>query len=108
MLLTEIVIFSSRSKVRSIVMIGKNPLFFGHLINRWVYDELSPEIRPELKRLNPPIDGKRKHCHHQFLTPDIGCPALDKQIMKVTTLLSVSDSKEDFEGLLEKSREKKK
>lgn len=83
----------------------KTPKFFGCLINRWVYKELSPEIHEELKRLNPVMEsGNRKHCHHQLLTQDIGCPALNKQIQKVTTLLSVSDSKEDFEKLLEKSK----
>jgi hypothetical protein len=84
-----------------------NPSFFGCLINRWIYRELSPEILDELKRLNPITEsGRRKHPHHQLLTQDIGCPALDKQIQKVTTLLSVSDTKEDFEKLLERSKEK--
>lgn len=83
----------------------KTPLFFGTLINKWIYKELSPEIHEELKRLNPVTDsGYRQHRHHQLLTQDIGCPALTKQIQKVTTLLSVSDSKEDFERLLEKSK----
>lgn len=83
----------------------KTPLFFGTLINKWIYKELSPEIHEELKRLNPVMEsGHRQHRHHQLLTQEIGCPALTKQIQKVTTLLSVSDSKEDFEKLLEKSR----
>ncbi len=83
----------------------KNPKFFGHLINRWVYNELSPEILGELQILNPITDsGCRKHTHHQLLTQEVGCPALTKQIQKVVTLMSVSDNKDDFEKLLEKSR----
>lgn len=97
--------FSHLKRFYGIEEMKKNPLFFGHLINRWIYKELSPEIHEELKRLNPVLNsGNRKHAHHQLLTQDIGCPALTKQIQKVTTLLSVSDSKEQFEKLLEKSR----
>jgi hypothetical protein len=82
----------------------KNPRFFGHLVNRYVYGEISGEVLEELKRKNPLEEGTRKARHHQFLTDDVGCPALHKQLVKVTTLMSVSDSKEEFEKLLEKSR----
>lgn len=82
----------------------KNPPFFGHLINRWVYDEISPELKPELQKKNPVTDkGHRKYQHHRFLTQEIGCPVLEKQVSKLITLMSASDTKEDFEILLEKS-----
>ncbi len=97
--------FSHLKRFYGLEEMKKTPKFFGCLINKWIYKELSPEIHEELKKLNPVTDaGHRKHCHHQLLTQDIGCPALNKQIQKVTTLLSVSDSKEDFERLLEKSK----
>ena len=99
--------FCQLKRMYGLEQMKKNPPFFGHLINRWVYDEISEELRPQLKKLNPVTEkGHRKHCHHQFLTQNVGCPALEKQIMKVTTLMSVSDSKEDFEILLEKSKPK--
>ncbi len=81
-----------------------NPLFAGHLINRYIYDAISPEVLEELKKRNPLNDkGNRNHKHHQFLSENIGHPALEKQIMKVNTLMSVSDSKDEFEKLFEKS-----
>lgn len=81
----------------------KTPKFAGHFINKYIYKELSEEILEELKRINPSVDGKRKHCHHQYLTHDVGHPALDKQIVKINTLMSISDSKDDFETLFNKS-----
>lgn len=99
--------FDHLKRMYGIEEMKKTPRHFGHFINRVVYNELSPEIHEELKRLNPVQEsGNRKHPHHQLLTPNIGCPALEKQIMKVTTLLSVSDTKEDFEKFFEKLKEK--
>lgn len=100
--------FDNLKRMYGIEKMKKTPMFFGHLITRWIYKELSPEIHEELKRLNPVLEnGHRKHSHHQLLTQDVGCPALEKQISKVTTLLSVSDTKDDFEKLLAKSKEGK-
>ncbi len=97
--------FSHLKRMYGLEEMKKNPPFFGHLINRYIYKELSPEIHEELKRLNPITEkGHRKHAHHQLLTLDVGCPALNKQIQKVVTLMSVSDDREDLEKLLEKSR----
>lgn len=97
--------FDHMKRMYGLQEMKKTPSFVGHLINRWIYAELSPEIHEELKRLNPVTEsGHRKHCHHQLLTQDIGCPALDRQILKVTTLMSASEDKEDFERLLEKSK----
>ncbi len=97
--------FSHLKRMYGIEEMKRTPAFVGHLINRWIYKELSPEIHEELKRINPVLEtGHRKHAHHRLLTPDIGCPALDKQIQKVVTLMSVSDSREDLEKLLEKSK----
>lgn len=99
--------FDNLKRIYGIEEMKKTPLYFGHFINRTIYNELSPEIHEELKRLNPVTEsGRRKHPHHILLTPDIGCPALEKQILKVTTLLSVSDTKEDFENLFDKSKPK--
>jgi P63C domain len=97
--------FSNLKRIYGFDSMKKNPQFFGCLINKWVYKELSSEIHEELKRINPVTEaGHRKHRHHQLLTQDIGCPALEKQITKVITLMSVSDTKEDFEKLLERSK----
>jgi len=91
-------------KVYSLPANKKMPSYVGHLINRWIYNEISPDVLIELKKRNPSENGRRKHCHHQLLTCDVGHPTLDKQIMKINTLLSVSDSKDDFEKLFDKSK----
>lgn len=84
-----------------------NPKFCGHLINRFIYNEISPDVLEELKRINPVQEsGIRKHCHHQLLTDDVGHPALEKQIIKINTIMSASDNKEDFEKLFNKIKEK--
>lgn len=98
--------FDHLKRMYGIEEMKSTPRYFGHFINRTVYQELSQEILDELKRLNPITDsGRRGHFHHQLLTPDIGCPALNKQISRVTTLLSVSDTKEEFEKLFGKLKE---
>jgi hypothetical protein len=78
----------------------KGPRYVGRLINKFVYEPLPPGVLQELKRVNPPNEkGYRKYKHHQFLTPDIGNPHLEKQIIEVTTLMRVADDKREFEGL---------
>jgi len=52
------------------------PQYFGHLINDLVYSRLAPGIMDELRRRNPPVDGRRKHKHHQLLTENVGEPRL--------------------------------
>lgn len=60
---------------------GKKPGVVGKYINNLVYDRLGPEILAELRKLNPKQeDGTRKHKHHQFLTDDIGNPALRQHL----------------------------
>lgn len=97
--------FENLKKMYGLEHLKGNPSFAGHLINKFIYNELSPEIHEELKRRNPVNEkGYRNSRHHQLLTHDIGCPALEKQIAKVNTLMSVSDSKEQFDLLYEKTR----
>ncbi len=87
----------------------KRPRYVGNMINLLVYEHLPPGVLPELKRLNPPNEsGRRKHTHHQFLTPETGHPHLDKQIIEVTTLMRVSDDKQAFKRLFEKAFPKRK
>jgi len=99
--------FNHFKRIYGIENMRGTPSYFGSLINKYVYKQLSPEIHEELKRLNPVTDKNyRRHAHHQFLTQDVGSPALNKQIQKMITLLSISDTKEELENFLEKSREK--
>lgn len=82
----------------------KRPKYVGQLINKLIYDKLPPGVLPELRRRNPTMpSGYRRYRHHQFLTAEIGNPHLDKQVVKVTTLMQVSDDKHIFKRLFDKA-----
>jgi hypothetical protein len=83
---------------------SKRTPLVGRLVNKYIYDQLPPGVHEELRRLNPRTPkGYRQHKHHQFLTADTGNKHLDRQISTVTTLMRISDSKEQFEVLFEKA-----
>jgi hypothetical protein len=72
--------------------------YIGKLTNSLIYEQLPPGVLDELKAKNPvnPATKKRRHTHHQLLTPEIGHSHLEKQIVSVTTLLRVSDNWSEF------------
>lgn len=78
--------------------------YIGKLTNSLIYEQLPQGVLDELKQKNPrdPETKRRKHTHHELLTPDIGHPHLEKQILTVTTLLSVSDDWSEFTRLFSK------
>jgi P63C domain len=75
--------------------------YIGKLTNELIYNQLPDGVIDELQAKNPrdPVKGRRRHTHHRFLTDDIGNPHLEKQIVAVTTLLSVSDNWNEFRRL---------
>jgi hypothetical protein len=82
----------------------RSPRYLGKLINKTIFEPMPPGILGELRRVNPPNEaGYRRHKHHQFLTPDTGLPHLDKQIVSVTTLMRISNGKEEFWGHFDKA-----
>lgn len=97
--------FEDFKRMYNLPSLKRAPSFIGYFINKYIYDELAPGVLEELKRVNPKNDeGRRTGCHHQFLTDDLGCPALEKQILKVDTLMRISDDKEDFQKNYEKHK----
>jgi P63C domain len=81
----------------------KRPKYFGHLTNNLVYKRLAPGVLAELRAKNPVTDsGRRKHAHHQWLTPIIGHPKLLHHLGKVTALMAISDNWQEFETLVNK------
>lgn len=78
--------------------------YIGKLTNALVYEQLPRGVLDELRAKNPrdPETKRRKHTHHELLTADIGHPHLEKQILTVTTLLSVSDDWDEFTRLFSK------
>jgi hypothetical protein len=78
--------------------------YIGKLTNALIYEQLPPGVLDDLRSKNPrdPTTKRRRHTHHELLTNDVGHPHLEKQIMTVTTLLSVSDDWKDFCRLFSK------
>lgn len=83
----------------------RRPGYVGHLTNRLVYEKMPAGVLDELRRRNPvlPETGRRRSRHHQFLTPDVGHPHLDKHVAVVTTLMRISCDLHDFERHLERA-----
>jgi P63C domain len=83
---------------------AKRTPLVGHLINKYVYGQLPPGVLDELRRLNPVTErGYRKRKHFQHLTADTGNEHLDRQIMTITTLMRISDTKEELERNIAKA-----
>ena len=76
------------------------PLRVGLLTNKLVYEKLPNGVLQALKeKTGKTSEGNWKHKLHQSLTEDIGRQHLKNQIIEVTTLMSVSDTKEQFKQL---------
>ena len=83
---------------------SKRTPYVGHLINKYIYDQLPPGVKEELRSLNPRTpQGYRRHKHHQYLTADTGNSHLDRQISTVTMLMRISDDKYHFEDLFDRA-----
>jgi hypothetical protein len=72
------------------------PQVVGRYTNDLVYERLAPGILTELERLNP----ERLARHHQWLTDDIGHPALAQHLHAVIALMRVSKTWDKFCDLL--------
>jgi hypothetical protein len=80
------------------------PSIVGKYTNDIVYNRLAPGILKELQLKNPPIDnGRRKVKHHQWLTDDVGHPALSHHLFATITLMRVSREWGQFYRSLKKA-----
>lgn len=75
------------------------PSFLGHDTNNIIYDRLTPGIRQKLKEEQK--RHKRKGKMHQFLTGDIGYPALIKRVTEIATLMERYDDWGEFIKMLD-------
>lgn len=66
-----------------------------------VYARLAPQILEELEAKNPIENGRRKNKHHQWLTEDVGHPALAQHLHAVITLMRVSQTWDQFKMMLD-------
>lgn len=82
----------------------KRPRQLGNITNDLIYARLAPGVLDELKKVNPINEkGQRKHKHHQWLTDDIGHPALRAHLKAVVVLLKATDDWDVFYKMLGRS-----
>lgn len=80
--------------------IKNKPSFIGTLTNKYIYDQLPNGVLEKIKDNTPKTEkGNWKYKFHQSLTPEVGREHLKKQIIEVTTLMSVSSDKNQFDTL---------
>ncbi|WP_323880974.1 MULTISPECIES: P63C domain-containing protein [Aeromonas] len=77
------------------------PGFFGHITNNVIYDRLAPSLLPELKAAAS--KAERKARLHQFLTEDIGHPALRAHLHSIVTLLRIAKTPEQFFSMVDEA-----
>jgi P63C domain len=77
------------------------PRVIGSYTKDIVYARLAPGIIEELERRNPSEHGKRKSKHHQWLTEDVGHPALAQHLHAVVTLMRISKTWSQFMEFLD-------
>lgn len=83
---------------------GGKPGVVGTYTMDIVYDRLAPGIVTELQKVNPKNEnGNRKAKHHQYLTEDVGHPALEQHIHTVTAFMRASANWEQFKLLLDQA-----
>ncbi len=87
--------------------IKNKPSFIGKLTTKYIYEQLPNGIIEKIKdNTGKTAKGNWKYKWHQSLTPEIGREHLKKQIIEVTTLMSISQSKEQFNGLFQQKYNK--
>jgi hypothetical protein len=63
----------------------------GDFTREYVYRRMAPGIVQELEKSNPTIvPGRRMYKHHQWLTREMGHPALKEHLAKVITVMKLS------------------
>ena len=70
---------------------------------KYIYDQLPDGVVDKIKEQTGKTDkGNWKYKWHQSLTPEVGREHLKKQIIEVTTLMSISKTKAEFNDLFER------
>lgn len=83
--------------------IKRKPQFVGGLTNKYIYSQMPKGVVEAIKEKaerNP--KGNYKYRWHQALTLDVGKEHLKQQITEVTTLMAVSNDKDEFNKLFKK------
>lgn len=100
--------FAGIYKIYNLEKIGRNhPQFFGGFIAKYVYWPLADSkgaILEKLREKDPYVKvGTRRYKLHQFLTQEIGKPALHDHLVRIGLLLDMSRNKNDFRRQFQKA-----
>jgi hypothetical protein len=86
----------------------KRPSLVGHYTKDLVYERLAPGLLEELEKLNPKDEkGHRKRKHHQWLTEDVGHPALAQHLYAIIGFMRASTTWEHFYRMVQRAFPKK-
>ena len=84
------------------------PQVVAHYTKDIVYSRITPDLLARLEELNPKDDrGRRPVAHFQWLTDEIGLPALTQHIHASMALMRASSTWKEFKALLDKSLPRK-
>lgn len=84
------------------------PSVVGKYTNDLVYERLAPNILEELEKKNPKNEnGYRANRHHQWLTDEIGNPALAQHLYALIALMRASTSWDGFYRSVQRALPKK-
>jgi len=83
---------------------NKRPGTVGRYTNDLIYDRLAPGILDELRSRQ---NDKKYIRYHQFLTDELGHPALSQHMHTVIAFMKVSDNWDNFKSMLDKVLPKK-
>lgn len=87
---------------------SRRPGVVGHYINDLIYDRLGPGVLEELQRKNPTDGrGRRKSKHTQWLTEDIGHPALAQHMYATIGLMRAHNDWKSFQSFFKRAFPKK-
>jgi len=83
---------------------GKMPQVVGKYTTDLVYERLAPGVLAELEKNNPVTEkGYRAYKHHQWLTKDVGHPALSRRLYELIGMARASESWEKFYRLVDRT-----
>lgn len=86
---------------------SRRPGVVGIYINDLIYDRLGPGVLQELQRRNPSENGRRKAKHFQWLTENIGNPALAQHMYATIGFMRSFDHWDDFKRAFYRAYPKK-
>lgn len=86
----------------------KRPAVVGTYTNDIIYERLAPNLVEELKKKTPKNEsGNRNNKFHQWLTTDVGHPALSQHLYAVIGLMRTCQTWEQFKRLINRAFPKK-